>query len=83
VPSHGVFRVLLGWQRQGERAVAGVPWHFGVAVLQHHRQQEGRAVVVVGVPRHFWGCNVCMTGRVGEWQWARCGVVRMGFLRWR
>ena len=50
--------MLWGWQRQGERAVAGVPWRFEAAVLQHHQQQEGRAVAVVGVPRRFCGCDV-------------------------
>ncbi len=43
---HGIFRVLLGWQRRGERAVAGVPWRFGAAALQHHWRREGRAAVV-------------------------------------
>ena len=35
--------------------MAGVPWRFRVAALQHHQrqQQEGMAVVVVGVPRRF------------------------------
>ena len=47
---HGVVRVLLGWQRWGERATA----------LQHHRQWEGRALAVVGVRRHFGGHNVRM-----------------------
>lgn len=31
---HGVVRIFLGWQWQGERAAAGVPWRFGVAALQ-------------------------------------------------
>ena len=55
---NGVFRVLWGWQWWGERAVVGVPWRFGAAALQHHRRQEGKAVAVVGVPRHFQGRNV-------------------------
>ncbi len=54
----GIVRVLLGWQRQGERAVAGVPWRFGAAALQHHWQWEGRAVAAVGVLRRFGGRNV-------------------------
>ena len=58
VPCHGVFRVLWVWQWQGERAVAGVPWSFGVAALQHPWQQEGRVVVVVGVLRRFGGRDV-------------------------
>ena len=55
---HGVVRVLLGWQRQGERAVVGVPWRFGVAALQHHWQQEWRTVAAVGVQQRFRGCCV-------------------------
>ena len=35
---HGIVRVLLGWRWQGERIVVGVPWRFGVAVLQHYWQ---------------------------------------------
>jgi hypothetical protein len=31
---HGIIRVLVVWQRQGERAAVGVPWHFGVAAFQ-------------------------------------------------
>ena len=58
---NGVFRVLWGWQRRGERAVAGVPWRFGAAALQHHRRQEGRAVAVVGVSRRFGGRDVRAT----------------------
>ena len=61
MPCHGVFRVFWGWQWRGERAVVGVPWHFGAATLQHHRQQEGRAVAVVGVPRRFGGRDVRST----------------------
>ena len=61
MPCHDIFKVLWGWQRQGERAVAGVLWHFGAAALQHHRQQEGRAVSVVGVPRRFGGRNIRAT----------------------
>jgi len=34
VTCHGVVRVILGCQRRGERAAAGVPWRFGVAALQ-------------------------------------------------
>ena len=56
MPCHCVFRVIWGWQQRGERAVAGVPWHFRAAALHYHRQQEGRAaVVVVGVPWRFGG----------------------------
>ena len=33
-PKMSIVRVLLGWQWQGERAAAGVPWRFGVAALQ-------------------------------------------------
>ncbi len=61
MPCHGIFMVLWGWQQWGERAVASVPWRFGAASLQHHQQQDGRAVAVVGVPQRFWGCDVCMT----------------------
>jgi hypothetical protein len=53
----GIVRVLLGWQRRGERAVVGVPWCFGAAALQHHRQQEGRAVATVGVPQRLGGAR--------------------------
>ena len=31
----------------------------------------------------FWGARRPRDGRVGELQWACCGVVRMAFLRWR
>ncbi len=53
--------MLWGWQRRGERAVVGVPWHFGAAALQHHRQQEGRAVAAVGMPLRFGGRDVHAT----------------------
>jgi hypothetical protein len=31
----------------------------------------------------FWGARHPRDGRVGEWQWACCSIVRMAFLRWR
>ncbi len=51
---HSVVKVLLGWRQPGERVVAGLPLRFVVAALQHHRQWEGRAVVVVGMLLHLF-----------------------------
>ncbi len=31
----------------------------------------------------FWGARHPRNSRVGEWQWACCGIVRLSFLRWR
>ncbi len=43
VACHGIVRVLLGWQWQGERAAAGVPWRFGVAAFQRLHGGVARA----------------------------------------
>ncbi len=74
---HGVVRVLLGWQWQGERAAAGVPWSFGVAVLQCTHSGVAGALVTGregagGCERAaaFSGARRTCDVEVGEWQWA-------------
>ena len=54
-------QAAFGLAAAGRKGGGGVPWRFGAAALQHHRQQEGRAVAAVGMPLRFGGRDVHAT----------------------
>ena len=55
---HGAVKVPVGWQQRGERAVAGMPWRFGVAALQ--RPHGGVAGALATGREGGGGCGCAM-----------------------
>jgi hypothetical protein len=81
VPRH--FQGALGLAAAGRKGGGGRTlafWGGSIATPSATGREGG---VGGGRAAAFWGSQHPRNGRVGERQWARCGVKRMAFLRWR